>query len=297
MHNVSDLAFFSDLARCGSLTATARELGLTTPAISRRLAALEQRLGVSLCTRSTRSLQLTAEGERYVQAARRILDDIGELERALLSSHQEPQGLLRVNATFGFGRRHLAPALALFCERYPQVAVQLTLSERMPAASDGLFDVSVRFGPLPDARLCAQQIRHNRRILCAAPAYLQAAPPIVQPRDLAAHQCLFVRENDAAFGLWPLHNGAQQQVVKVSGRLSANDGECVVAWGLAGRGVMLRSEWDVGAALRDGRLQRVLPQWWGAPADIYVLYPEALTLSARVRALVDFLREHFATTG
>lgn len=294
MDAMADLTLVASIARCGSLTATAQELGVTTPAISRRLAALEQRLGVALFARTTRTLALTPEGERYLQAARRILDDIGELERSLRGSHAEPQGLLRVNATFGFGRRHIAPAIALFAARHPQLSVQLSLTERMPAPGEGSFDVSIRFGPPPDARLCAQRIVHNRRILCAAPAYLQQAAPIRQPQDLSRQQCLFVRENDAVYGQWQLQCDGQQQRVRVSGRLSANDGESVVGWALAGHGVMLRSEWDVGAALADGRLQRVLPQWQGTPADIYALYPPALTLSARVRLFVDFLCRHFA---
>ena len=294
MDAMADLTLVASIARCGSLTATAQEQGVTTPAISRRLAALEQRLGVALFARTTRTLLLTPEGERYLQAARRILDDIGELERSLRGSHAEPQGLLRVNATFGFGRRHIAPAIALFAARHPQLSVQLSLTERMPAPGEGSFDVSIRFGPPPDARLCAQRIVHNRRILCAAPAYLQQAAPIRQPQDLSRQQCLFVRENDAVYGQWQLQCDGQQQLVRVSGRLSANDGESVVGWGLAGHGVMLRSEWDVGAALGDGRLQRVLPQWQGTPADIYALYPPALTLSARVRLFVDFLCQHFA---
>lgn len=294
MDAMADLTLVASIARCGSLTATAQELGVTTPAISRRLAALEQRLGVALFARTTRTLALTPEGERYLQAARRILDDIGELERSLRGSHAEPQGLLRVNATFGFGRRHIAPAIALFAARHSQLSVQLSLTERMPAPGEGSFDVSIRFGPPPDARLCAQRIVHNRRILCAAPAYLQQAAPIRQPQDLSRQQCLFVRENDAVYGQWQLQCDGQQQRVRVSGRLSANDGESVVGWALAGHGVMLRSEWDVGAALADGRLLRVLPQWQGTPADIYALYPPALTLSARVRLFVDFLCRHFA---
>jgi DNA-binding transcriptional LysR family regulator len=266
MDAMADLTLVASIARCGSLTATAQELGVTTPAISRRLAALEQRLGVALFARTTRTLALTPEGERYLQAARRILDDIGELERSLRGSHAEPQGLLRVNATFGFGRRHIAPAIALFAARHPQLSVQLSLTERMPAPGEGSFDVSIRFGPPPDARLCAQRIVHNRRILCAAPAYLQQAAPIRQPQDLSRQQCLFVRENDAVYGQWQLQCDGQQQRVRVSGRLSANDGESVVGWaGRPRRDAALG--WDVGAALGDGR-RRVLPSGRSTPADI-----------------------------
>lgn len=295
MNDVSDLGFFVRLVDCGSLAATAQELGVTPPAVSRRLAALETRLGVRLLNRTTRSLAITPEGERYLLQARRIIDDIATLERELTGSRAEPQGLLRVDASFGFGRQHIAPLVSAFVQRYPKVDVQLQLTDRMPALTEAAFDVSIRFGEPPDSRLIARRLLSNHRVLCAAPAYLDSHPAITTPKDLAGHACLVIRENDEAYGSWQLFasdgkRGKEGSVrVKVAGPLATNDGETAVRWALAGHGIVLRSLWDIAPELAAGRLRRVLPDWQSAPADIYALYPERLQLSAKLRVFVDFL--------
>ena len=294
MSDVSDLAFFARLMQCGSLSATAQELGVTPPSVSRRLSALEQRLGVRLLNRTTRTLALTHEGERYLDKGRHILSELAELERELAGSQSAPQGLLRVNATLGFGRRHIAPAVSAFVRAYPKTEVQLQLSDRMPVLTAGAFDVSIRFGEPPEARLVARKIVANRRILCAAPAYLAAHPPIVTPRDLSRHACIVVRENHDAYGHWQIHAGQRQETVKVGGPLATNDGETAVNWGLDGHGILLRSLWDVAPCLQSGRLCQVLPDWLGAPADIWALYPPRLEQSTRVRVFVGFLTDYFA---
>lgn len=297
MNEVSDLAFFVRLVQCGSLAATAQELGVTPPAVSRRLAALERRLGVRLLNRTTRSLGATPEGERYLEQARRILDDIGELERELAGSRSEPQGLLRVNTSFGFGRRLIAPLVSDFVRRHPKVEIQLQLTDRIPPLTDAAFDVSIRFGRPPDSRLYARRLLTNHRVLCAAPAYLDAHAPIETPKDLARHACIVIRENEAAYGSWQLFaadDDKRRETVKVGGALSSNDGETAVKWALAGHGVLLRSLWDIAGELAAGRLRRVLPGWQSAPADVYALYPERMHLSAKVRAFVDFLGERIS---
>ena len=299
MNDVSDLTFFVRIMQCGSLAATAQELGVTPPAVSRRLAALERRLGIRLLNRTTRSLAATPEGERYLVQARRILDDIAELEHELSGSRSEPQGLLRVDATLGFGRRHIAPLVADFVQLHPKVELQLQLTDRMPALTDAAFDVSIRFGRPPDSRLFARRLLTNHRVLSAAPAYLDTHPGIESPKDLAHHACIVIRENETAYGSWQLFaaaDGSKDGVrVKVGGPLSTNDGESAVRWAIAGHGVLLRSLWDIGPELAAGRLRRILPTWQSAPADVYALYPERMHLSAKVRAFVDFLGERFGT--
>jgi len=300
MNDVSDLAFFVRVVDCGSLAATAQELGVTPPAVSRRLAALEHRLGIRLLNRTTRSLAATPEGERYLEQARRIIEDIAELERELAGSRSEPQGLLRVDATLGFGRRHIAPLAAEFARRHPKVELQLQLTDRMPPLTEAAFDVSIRFGRPPDSRLFARRLLTNHRVLCAAPAYLDARPPIAAPKDLARHACIVIRENETAYGSWQLFENSEGKGrdgvrVKVGGPLSTNDGESAVRWALEGHGILLRSLWDIGPDLAAGRLQRILPAWQSAPADVYALYPERMHLSAKVRAFVDFLGERLAS--
>jgi LysR family transcriptional regulator, transcriptional activator for dmlA len=293
MQHAADLTFFSVLARQPSLAAAARELGVTPPAVSRRLAALERRLGVRLLNRTTRRVSLTAEGERYLEDGERILRDIDTLERSLTGSRETPSGLLRINATFGFGRRHLSPALSEFARRYPQVEVVLQLTDRPLDLDTHGMDIGIRFGLSPDARVLARRIAGNRRLLCAAPAYLERAGTPATPRELTRHACIVIRENDDAFNNWTLSDGSQSLKVKVRGALSTNHGEVAVDWALAGHGILLRSEWDIAPCLRSGRLLRLLAPWEGAAADIHATYPPHHLLSARVRAFVDFLAARF----
>jgi len=296
MADTADLGFFALLARQPSLAAAAQALGVTPPAVSRRLAALEKRLGVRLLNRTTRRLSLTPEGERYLEDGEQILRDIENLERSLLASRATPRGLLRINATFGFGRRHLAPLVSQFAKSWPDVEIVLQLTDRPLDLTEHAMDIGIRFGAPPDARILARKIASNRRLLCAAPAYLAKHGQPAQPRDLLNHACIVIRENNAAFNNWQLTDGKQQTMVKVRGPLSTNHGEIAVDWALAGHGIILRSEWDVAAYLRAGQLVRVLDPWIGNSADIHAIYPQRHHLSATVRVFLDFLAEHFAET-
>lgn len=294
MDGFSDLAFFVLLVKRGSLAGAAQQLGLTPSAASKRLAALEARLGVRLLHRTTRSLSVTPEGEAYLAQGSRILADLDELEQGLAGSRVAPRGLLRVNATLGFGRRHLAPAVGTFLLACPEVEVQLQLSDRPLSLAEEGFDVGIRVGDLPDARLSARRLAPNRRLLCAAPAYLERHGAPASPRELQRHRCIVIRESDSAYGNWQLQSANRQETVKVRGPAATNDGEVAVGWALQGHGILLRSEWDVAPLLRSGRLRQVLPDWAAPPADIHAVYLSRDQLSAKVRAFVDFLAEHFS---
>jgi len=294
MDSVSDLAFFVQLVKLGSLSALARELGVTPPAISARLTRMERRFGVRLLHRTTRRLSVTQEGELYLSHGTQLLADLEALDRLVSSSRATPQGLLRVNSTFGFGRRHIAPAVSTFARCYDAVEVQLTLTDRAINLREQAYDVGIMFGKPADSRMVARQIASNRRYLCAAPEYLAKAGVPATPRDLQRHQCIVLRESDSAYGTWHLHSGRKQETVKVRGSLSSNDGETVVAWALEGHGVLMRSEWDVHAHLKSGALRLVLPEWSLPSADIYAVYGERMTLSAKVSTFVNFLADWFA---
>ncbi|MES2937847.1 MAG: LysR family transcriptional regulator [Pseudomonadota bacterium] len=293
----SDMQFFQLLARGGSLSAAARELQVSTPAVSKRLAQLEARLGASLLHRTTRRLSLTAEGETYLQHARRILADIEEVEGEIRGARAEPKGLLRVNATLGFGRLHVAPLVAGFVQRYPGVEAQLQLSVNPPPLAEDAFDVCVRFGEPPEARAVARRLAPNRRLLCASPAYLARQGTPRQPHELARHAFIAIRQGDEAYGVLRLRSGKRMETVKVRGGLSTNDGEVAVNWALAGHGIVLRAEWDVARYLASGRLRPVLETWQAPPADIHAVYPERHQRSARVRAFVEHLAAHFAAAS
>ena len=290
----SEMAFFSLLASKGSFSATALELGISKPAISKRLATLEARLGVQLLTRTTRRSGLTAEGEIYLAHARRILADIADMEQQVASTLSAPKGLLHVNATLGFGRSHIAPLISEFVKTQPDVQVQLQLTVNPPLISDDVFDVCIRFGEPPDTRVVARRIAANRRLICAAPAYLERHGTPKTPAELAAHNCIGIRQGDESYGTWQLSAGSKTESFKVRGNLSTNDGEIAVNWALAGHGLLLRAEWDVAKYLRSGRLVQVLNTYQTPPADIYATYPQRHQTAARVRAFVDFLVVKFA---
>jgi LysR family transcriptional activator of dmlA len=289
----ADLGFFSVLASAGSLSAAARELGITTPAVSKHLALMESRVGVLLVNRTTRRMSLTQEGELVLEHARRILGEIDDMAQLLGVSKATPSGLLRVNATLGFGRSHVAPLISRFVRKYPQVEVQLQLSVNPPALTDDSFDVCIRFGAPPDARVIAKYVAPNRRVLCAAPAYLARHGTPRVPNDLTRHNCIGIRQGEDAYGVWRLISGrgknAATEAVKTRGKLSTNDGEIAVTWALDGHGILMRAEWDVDRHLKSGRLVQVLPQFHTPDADIYAVYPQRHQLAARVRAFVDFV--------
>jgi len=290
----ADLRFFSTLAACGSLSAAARELGLTAAAVSKHLAQMESRAGVPLVNRTTRRMMLTPEGELYLEHARRILDDINALSELLGSARQRPEGLLRVNATLGFGRSHVAPAISKFITQYPQVSVQLQLSVKPPPLTDDAFDVCIRFGEPPDTRVVARKLAANRRLLCASPAYLSRRGTPHTPHDLTRHSCIAIRQGDEAYGVWRLSSGSKTESVKIRGGLTTNDGEIAVKWALDGHGILMRAEWDLKPYLRDGRLVQVLPGYDTPNADIFAVYSQRHQMSNRIRTFVDFIASELA---
>lgn len=289
MDGFSDLNLFALVARNRNLAAAARELGVTPPAVSKRLAQLERRLGVRLMNRTTRRLSLTPEGELYLANGSRILDELSELEQLVTRSRGEPAGLLRVNASFGFGRTYIVPAISEFVARFPSMQIQLQLTERPMSLQEEGYDLGIRFGEVPDARIYARLLRKNRRIVCASPAYLKQHGKPSVPHDLARHACIVLRENDSAYGTWHFSRGKRAETVKVDGALSSNDGSAVLRWALDGRGIVVRSEWEIAGHIARGELTPLLAEWSLPNADIHAIYLERNRLSAKLRAFVDFL--------
>ena len=292
--NPADLGFFSTLISSGSLGAAARELGVTTAAVSKHLTQMESRLGLVLVNRTTRRMSLTHEGEIYLDHARRILGEIDDLEHMLWGSTKAPQGLLRVNATLGFGRSHIAPLIAEYVKQFPQVDIQLQLSVNPPAITDDAYDVCFRFGHPTDSRTIARLIAPNKRILVASPSYIKEYGEPKSPSDLIKHNCIGIRQGDEGYGLWRFSSGKGKSKneftdsAKVRGNLTTNDGGIAVNWALDGRGVVLRAEWDVAQHLQSGRLLHVMKNFETPDADIYAVYAERHKTSVRVKSLIDF---------
>lgn len=209
-----------------------------------------------------------------------------------------PKGLLRVNATLGFGRSHIAPLICKFVRQYPQIEVQLQLTVNPTPLTDNSYDVCVRFGPPPDARNIARHIAPNRRLLCAALSYLVKHGTPKVPNDLTRHNCISIRQGEKAYGEWRLSSGCGRQIitqaVKTRGSLSTNDGEIAVTCAVDGHGTLMRAQRGIKRYLSSGRLVKVLPQYQTPDADIHAVYPQRHQMSMRVRTFVDCLTVTFA---
>ncbi|WP_108663741.1 LysR family transcriptional regulator [Acuticoccus kandeliae] len=285
----SDLGFFVLLASRGSFAEAARDIGVTASAVSRRLARLEERLGVRLMNRTTRRVSLTGEGRAYFSKATRLLGEIEELENSLRSGQEMPSGLLRINATFGFSREHIAPAVSAFCRTYPDVEVQLIVSDAPLNLIEQGLDLNIRFGNPPPSNLMQRLLQRNRRFMCASPDYIERHGAPRRLDDLRDHNCIVLRQEHDIYGIWRFdERDGETPSARIKGGLSTNDGEMAREWVLAGHGIMLRSEWDIARHVREGRLRVVLPDYFQT-ANIAAIYPERHQLTAKVRVFVDLL--------
>jgi DNA-binding transcriptional LysR family regulator len=290
----AELEFFVLLNRLGSLSAAARSLNITPPAATMRLASMEKRIGARLLNRSTRKISLTPEGELYLQQASRLIEELRELDEIVSGNRRDPRCLLRVNVPLGFGRTVIAPLVSIFAGRFPDVEVQLEVTDRPIDLIAQGFDLAIRFGELPDNRLNARRIMSNRRFICASPTYLEKYGTPKAIADLTKHRCIVHRQNDDAYGVWKFLIDGRSEIVKVHGTLSSNDGDIVQGWALDGQGIVIRSEWDVAKYIESGRLRQILPEFSLPSADLYAYYPSKQNLPARVRAFINFLVEKFA---
>ncbi|MBS0451031.1 MAG: LysR family transcriptional regulator [Proteobacteria bacterium] len=298
----SDLELVMAIREHGSLAGAAELLQVVPSVVTKRLGALESRLGQRLFERTTRRLSVTTEGEAVCRHAKTLLEGFAALESELGERQNELRGPIRLAATFGFGRRWLGPALAAFQARHPALRIELQLTEHLPDLGAEGFDGAVWLWGVQQHRAAdwtSRRIARNQRVLAASADYLarRGAPASVE--ELASHACLVARENGEAarreFALWTLQHGrdASTARVRVQGPLSSNSGEMVRDWCLAGHGIMLRSLWDIAPQLASGELVRVLPQYAMPDADIHWVAPWRPKTPRRVRLLVDHLAEQF----
>jgi DNA-binding transcriptional LysR family regulator len=300
MISVEDLQLLDTLARCPTLTAAARMLNVTPPALSMRLKKLETAVGVALAVRSARRLSFTAEGEALATRARDLLEQIEQLPAGLRGGTGALSGRLRISASFGFGRQHLAPLVARFAAAHPGVDISLDMLET-PWPDRREVDVVVHIGSVKDSSWVAHPLAPNERWVCASPDYLQACAPPAHPRDLVDHPCICIRENNEDVTLWHYARrvGAASDrtvpasALRVTSSLTTNDGETARRWAEAGLGVVLRSEWDVAESLAHGRLVRLLQEWDFGRPGVLALVPGRKGMSPRVQAFIAFLQDAF----
>lgn len=298
MIQIEDLQLAAALLREPSLSAAARSLNVTPPALSMRLRKLEAALGLALASRTARRLSLTAEGERFGREAVALLVRIDGLRESLQQADGKLTGTLRLSAPFGYGRARVAPLLARFALLHPGLKIQLDLRETpWPDRHDA--DAVIHIGAVRDSSWVARTLQVNERWLCASPAYLRAHGTPAAPRDLSDHACICIRENDEDVTLWHLRPGAgletrRSETVRVQPAFITNDGTVARQWAEQGLGLVLRSGWDAAEAISQGALVRVLSAWEFDSAPVLILVPTRKGQTARVKALLRFVEEQLA---
>jgi DNA-binding transcriptional LysR family regulator len=293
MDKFDQIRAFTQVVISGGFAAAARQMGLSRSAVNKLVIALENELGVQLLHRSTRVVSSTEIGLAFYERCLEILASLEEAERSVTQLHTEAKGRLRVNAPMTFGTMYIAPALADFLVKYPNIQVQLTLSDRFVDPIEEGFDITVRIAePQPISSLFVQPLAPAQRLLCAAPAYLETHGTPTHPTQLSEHCCLHYGQM-AIENRWTLTGADGEHNVKVQGVLCSNNGEALREAAIRGLGITLLPRFIVEPALQQGTLQVVLPNYHPSQLSIEVLYPVNRHLSTKIRLMVDFLKERF----
>lgn len=293
MNDSADIRFLLTIRESGSLAAAARKLGLSASAITQRLQQLEKKLGAQLLNRTARRLQFTEEGTLLCERGAELVQQFDTLFEDLRMRRGGLIGTLKVNAPLGFGRRYVAPAIADFQQQHPDIDVALTLSDQPLTQTMERFDIVVHIGELPVSNRVGYTIAPNARFACAAPALVKRLGMPESPDELAGMPCIVLRENNEDVTLWQFSRGRSRRSVRVSSHLSCNDGDVIRQWACEGRGVILRSEWDVADDLAKGKLVRLLPAWKAPDANVMALTHQRAGLPARTRIFMQYLQARF----
>jgi DNA-binding transcriptional LysR family regulator len=277
----------------GSLTAAAQAEGVAPAIIGRRIAALEQRLGVKLLLRTTRRISLTHEGSAFLEASQRVLADLAAAEASVSAGGVKASGHLRITAPAGFGRRHVAPLAPQFLARHPEVSMSLNLSDRVVDIVNESVDCAVRVGDLPDSSLVSVRLADNRRLCVATPAYLARAGTPRHPSELDRHECLTLSSDASQTRGWAFVVDGELTHLRPRGRLNCSDGQVLHDWCRAGLGIAWRSTWEVEDEIASGTLQSLLDDFSAPPSGIYAVFAQRKHLALRVRLWIDFLKHSY----
>ena len=292
MQDLNLMAVFARVVDAGSFSGAARRLGSSRSAVSKAVAKLEGALGARLLNRSTRHLSLTEVGATVAEHCARIVEEAEEAERVVASFHDEPRGTLRVSASVAFGTLHIAPALADFLRRYPQLAIDMTITDRAVDLAEDGYDVVIRVTSEPALNLVARRLAPVRRKLCATAEYFERRGVPQTPQDLVHHNCLTYTLAGEP-GRWRFTGPEGEITVSVSGRLHIDDDEALSQAVLGGLGVALLPTFIVGPDLQEGRLQAALSEYIPVERYVYATYLPTRHLPAKVRAFIDFLLARF----
>ena len=286
MDRLAALEAFAAVAERGGFAAAARSLRVSPSTVTRLVAGLEDRVGIRLLTRTTRSVRLTDGGTRFLEYTRRILADVAEAEESARLERARPTGRLIVTAPVLFGRMHVGAVLCAYLTRYPEITGELRLTDRIVNLVDEGVDVAVRIGELADSGLIARRVGASRRVLVAAPRYLKGGPPLRAPRDLQRHR-LIAFTPLAPGSEWSFQRHGREVRVAVQPRLVTNSGDAALDLARRGGGLTLALAYQVAEAVRADALRVVLPAWEPPAAPIHLVHPTSRLLSPRVRLFID----------
>ncbi|MCH9695541.1 MAG: LysR family transcriptional regulator [Gammaproteobacteria bacterium] len=289
--DIDSLALFVRAARLRNIRAAGRELGVSPATASARIAKLEQELGVRLLQRTTRSVSLTEDGEALLPHADQVLDSVSAAHAAVGSEVASPSGRLRVTAPASFGRMHMVPALPDFFERYPDLTLDLHLSDQIEDLVEGGFDVAIRDMRLPSSTLVSRKLAPDQRIICASPDYIERHGAPESLDELVSHRCVIFRGIEK----WDFIDGDKLRSIRVSGQLIVDNGEAMRDATLAGLGPSINATWSVSEHLRSGALVPVLSGFKLAEATISAVYPLGRLVTPKVRVFIDFFVDRFGS--
>ncbi|KAA0910450.1 LysR family transcriptional regulator [Pusillimonas sp. ANT_WB101] len=295
MSQLEDMRIFAETVDAQSFTAAADRLGLSKQFVSKRIAALEKRLGARLLERTTRQLRVTDLGLAYYECTQRILLEVDAAEQMITNQTATPRGVLRLSAPMTFATMYLGPLIPAFMQRHPEVSVELELSDRIVDVIGEGYDMALRIGTLADSSLIARRITAVQLITCASPGYLRQHGVPTAPQQLAAHTCLIYGHTPQA--QWTFRIGERMRKVSVSGPMRSNNGEMLRDAAVAGLGLTILPDFIVAGALAEGRLVEVLEAFRPEGFTLYAVYPQHRQSSLVVRAFTEFLVESFPQDG
>lgn len=292
MTPIQDMEIFARVVSAGSMTAASRELGVSPAVVSKRIRRLEERLGTRLLQRTTRQIALTETGHGYYERVVAILASVEEADNFIARRNAAPQGTLKVTAPTSFARMHIAPYLADFMDANPELTLNLTLSDGFVDVVGEGYDLAIRIGELEDSSLVARRLAPNHRVICATPDYLEKHGEPQSLAELSRFNCLAAASQE----VWRLEGPEGAAPVRVTGgSIQTNSSEVVREAVLAGLGIGLRSTWDVGWALKSGKLKIILPQYRASSrVAVHAVYPSRRFLPIKVRVFIDFLSELYS---
>ncbi|WP_437882051.1 LysR family transcriptional regulator [Pseudomonas sp. LRF_L74] len=293
MDRALEMQVFCSVIDKGSFIAASEPLGLSKAAVSRHVAALEERLGVRLLQRTTRRIALTEEGRLFHQRAREVLELMDLAERSVASDEQEPSGTLRINAPVSFGIQHLGPLWSAFISRYPKIELDITLNDRLVDLLEEGYDLAVRIARMENSSLVGRRLATTRMRLCASPGYLASHPALAHPRNLLEHRVI-AYSHFASGNAWSFTGPEGEVSVQTHSVVRCNNGDTCRAIALEGGGILLQPSFMLHDDLRRGALVEVLPDYRSVTLGVYAVYPSRKFLAPRVRALVDYLAQRFA---